>query len=345
MRASREMSLETDPVAALGILVSALREDLGIRRAGVFLYEHHAHLLDRIFGIDPEGKPEQGIERLPVTPNTTPLMDVARRVRPCFFSDNAPADYPDFQFQPGLKALAVIPIIVGEEFLGVLCADNRPGDEPFQPGVKDLLFLYAGLAALPLFALYQRRETERTDAMRRHIHREVLYAVTSGKMQLCEPDEIAGEWPLLERPIPIHEELDVRVVREAIRKRGLDAGMSDERSADMGLCASEAATNALLHGSGGEAYIEIRDNRLRIRVEDHGGGIHPDDLPRATLLKGWSKRASMGLGFTVIKETADLVLLCTGDQGTTIIIEMTVSPSLADIDSYDALLWGEPLGR
>ena len=91
VRASRAMALEPDPVKGVGILVSALREDLDIDRAGVFLLEHHTRTLDRVFGIDRAGRPEAGVESLKITEADTPLMDVARRVRPFYFSNNAPA--------------------------------------------------------------------------------------------------------------------------------------------------------------------------------------------------------------------------------------------------------------
>lgn len=324
--AARCIAREPDPARAVEILVSALREDLHVERAGVFLYEQHHARLDRVFGIDRQGRRETGVERIPITERRTPMLDVVRRDRPFFFSNHPRDEYPAFTFEPPVNSLAIIPIIVGEELLGVLCADNYLSGRPFSPSIQEPLFLYAGLAALPLFTLYQSREAERTEALRRRIHGEVLYAVTSGKMRLCDPEEMAGEWPVDRPQIPIRREADIRTVRDAVREVAFDLGMPGGRAADMGLCASEAATNALLHGNGGWASVGARDGKLRIRIEDQGSGIDPDDLPRATLLKGWSKRASMGLGFTVIKETADQILLCTGPEGTRIIIEMGIAP-------------------
>lgn len=337
--AAREMAQESDPAAALGILVDTLRGDLGIHRAGIFLYEPHTQVFDRIYGISRSGEPESTSQRIPVRDVGTPMMDVALRRRAYIITDDAPGEYPQMAFEPGIRSLAVVPIIVGEELLGLLCADNYPSGEPFRAEAREPLFLYAGLAALPLFALYQAREKQRAELTRRRIHREVLHAVTGGKMVLCEPEEIAKEWPLGPAEIPIRKELDVRQVRESVRMVAVEAGMSEDRAADLGLCASEAATNALLHGSGGQATVECRGELVRIRIEDRGGGIHPDDLPRATLLKGWSKRASMGLGFTVIKETADRVFLSTGAEGTTIIIEMAVAPDSTEPDCFACVQW------
>ena len=49
----------------------------------------------------------------------------------------------------------------------------------------------------------------------------------------------------------------------------------------------------------------------------------------------------MGLGFTVIAQTADRVLLHTGPRGTTIIIEMSATPELNLPDACNPLLCGD----
>lgn len=340
-RASRELGAQPDPVQALWELLCALRQDLSIDRTGVFSYDRLAHRLDHVVGVDTTGRREDAVNTLPITEEVAPLMQVARREIPYYFSNDVTQDYPHRRFTPGVRALAIVPIIAGDEFLGALCADNCLSGRPFEGALLEPLFLYAGLASLPLFALFQKRERERTEAIRRRIHREVLFAVTGGKIRLCDREEIDREWPGMENPIPIRQELDVRTVREAVRQHGLAAGMSLDRASDIGLCASEAATNALLHGNGGAATLEERDGLVRIRVTDWGQGIDPENLPRATLLKGWSSRASMGLGFTVINEMADRVYLYTGTSGTTVIIEMAAHPAPDLMEQFNPLLWEE----
>jgi hypothetical protein len=64
-----------------------------------------------------------------------------------------------------------------------------------------------------------------------------------------------------------------------------------------------------------------------VKVRDFGGGIDISDLPRATLAPGWSSEVSLGMGFTLMLEMADVLWLATSGEGTTICIEKSVSPS------------------
>ena len=340
---ARRLSSDPHPAHALWILVERLRNDLGLDRAGVFALNHSTNTLELIAGVDADGKPQFSGRSFPVDGENHPIKLVARRELPCFYSEDVHREYPDCEWAPGVHAHGIVPILAGDVLVGALAVDNGLTGRGISRNVLEPLFLYAGLAALPLFALYHRREQERVEAIRRNIHREVLFSVTGGKIRLCEQDEIDREWPQPNEKIPIEHEAQVRTVREAARRTAVDAGMADDRAADFGLCASEAATNALLHGRGGAAFVDVRDDRVRLRISDSGSGINPDDLPKATLQKGWSSRASLGLGFTVINETADKVFLHTGPGGTTIIIEMTLAPSNDLPFQLSPLLWDDDL--
>ena len=327
-RVSRDIATEPDPVQALWHLVSALREDLHVDRAGIFLYQRHRRTLDRVVGVDRHGQPEFGREVTEVREAAHPLMEVARGVVPHYLSNTLRVEYPECAFTPGVTALAVIPIIVGEELLGILAADNCLRGRPLPEELVGPLFVYAGLSALPLFALYQQQERERTDALRRQLLREVLFAVTSGKIHLQEKAEIEAEWPTLENALPCRQLEDIPAVRDAARKLALQAGMTEERAASFELTAAEASTNALLHGNGGSTAFGQGEGCVRVRVTDHGTGIPDADLPPALLLAGKTSKASAGLGFTLIIENADRLFLNTGPDGTTVIVEMAIEVEL-----------------
>lgn len=357
VRASRELSSESDPIQSLWRLVCALREDLTVDRVGVFAYDRYTQRLERIVGVDLRGEPEYEGESIPVTDTDRPLMHVALRRRPHYLSNHVREEFPNLNFRAGFTSLGIVPIVAGDELLGTLCLDNSFTQQPFSEAILEPLYLYAGLAALPLFALYQKRESERIEKVRKRLLSDVLFSVTNGRIRFCDHPEIDREWPSLCDPEPIENEMDIPRLRAMARNLAAECGMDADRARDFELCASEAATNALVHGKGGYAVLDCRNDRLRIRVCDRGRGIDPEDLPKATLQAGWSKhcsaeglpeldgfgkvkRMSAGLGFTLINKMADQIFLSTGREGTTIIIEMAVKPELEIPAGYDDL-WDE----
>ncbi len=336
-RIARGMAGEPHPAQALWNLVCALCEDLHIDRAGVFAYDAAENTLDLITGVDLHGAPEFGTNHFPVSNEVSPLMQVARRDIPHYFSNRVREEFPHFEWAPAITTHAIVPILAGDRLMGTLNVDNGLTSHPIPESTLTPLFLYAGLAALPLFALYQRKEREREEELRRSILREMIQAVTGGKVTLCGRDEIVEEWPPMDDGVAIEKVEDVPAWRDRVREIALHAGMEGDRARDFELCASEAATNALLHGNGGTAAVGRVETRLRVRVVDRGTGIDADQLPPALLQPGASTGRSAGLGYTLIIEMSDRVFLHTGPDGTTLIVEMGVEPELSFPESWDDL--------
>jgi anti-sigma regulatory factor (Ser/Thr protein kinase) len=259
---------------------------------------------------------------------------------PYYLTDDVTRDFPDLRVRPGVRALAVVPIVTGGEMLGMLAVDNCRSGRPVPESILASLFLGAGLAAQSLFAIYQQKERQRVEALRRSIYSEVFQAATNGKIVLCSPTEIAKEWPTLDVAVAIERDQDVAAVRDRVRETAEAAGVTPDRAWDLTLCASEAATNALRHGNGGAAAVEVRDGVVRIRIVDRGGGIPLEDLPDATLRPGWSKgsQPSMGHGFSLMYQLADCLYLNTGPDGTVLILEMHVTPRELHPAAWDGLL-------
>jgi anti-sigma regulatory factor (Ser/Thr protein kinase) len=174
---------------------------------------------------------------------------------------------------------------------------------------------------------WQREEINRAEAQKKQFYRDILCAVTNGKLTLCDREEIDQYWAWPCVLQPVQDESDVRRVRQAVSEAGYSVGLPDDRVQDLCLCASEAATNALKHAGSGEASVTVTSSAIRVRVEDRGGGIDPFHLPRATLMKGYSTRASLGLGFTLMHELADRLYLTTSADGTTLILEVVLQPA------------------
>jgi hypothetical protein len=65
-------------------------------------------------------------------------------------------------------------------------------------------------------------------------------------------------------------------------------------------------------------------------VTDSGPGISALILPHATLQRGYSTKVSLGLGYSIILEVADKVLLATGPDGTSVVLIKSLRSSPAD---------------
>jgi anti-sigma regulatory factor (Ser/Thr protein kinase) len=169
----------------------------------------------------------------------------------------------------------------------------------------------------------RRLEMERE---RRSIMRDVIYAVSGGKLVLAEDSELeqlrAGGGCV--RNLPIARSSDVGTARAATEEALLAMGIDRDRVFDVVLCVSEAATNALKHAHGGVLEVYRFTDRAQIWVSDHGSGIDFSLLPRSTLMKGWSSKTSLGYGYTILLELLDRVLLSTSRRGTTVVMEMAL---------------------
>jgi len=96
----------------------------------------------------------------------------------------------------------------------------------------------------------------------------------------------------------------------------------------MGLmsAASECAMNAITHGTGATARILSTPDGslLQVWVADQGHGIDMTELPKATLMKGYSGiggAGGFGHGFFLMLAYVDTIHLLTGPEGTTVVLE------------------------
>lgn len=181
-----------------------------------------------------------------------------------------------------------------------------------------------------------RKETE---VSRNRLYHDVLFAATGGRLQLLERPAMA---PLLEGWSEV-QELEITEASQLAEARCLAeqvaeaAGLDQEGKSDAALCISEAVTNGLKFGTRVLLRGGCFEDQLRLVVEDDGPGLERALLPQVTLQKGFSTGASMGMGFSLMLEMMDRVGLCTGPDGTTVLLAKTVvrEPNLdLDLDSF-----------
>jgi PAS domain S-box-containing protein len=190
----------------------------------------------------------------------------------------------------------------------------------------------AELTALPIkrgdtyiFTAYLRdlSEREQIAAQRRTLLRDMLLSVTDGKLTLCHSDNDLP--PSLE---PVSELIDLSAkggiaqLRQATENASDKLNIPSTRCADFVSAVSEAAMNAVIHGGGGtgRVFADAESGRIQVRVIDHGAGIPVDNLPQATLARGFSTASTLGHGLKMIVDLIDRVYLLTGTSGTTVVL-------------------------
>jgi anti-sigma regulatory factor (Ser/Thr protein kinase) len=164
------------------------------------------------------------------------------------------------------------------------------------------------------------RDSERR---RTGFNREVLLAVTGGRLQLCDDQELSEM--LHGNPsftMQLSEPIDASRLRHAIKDGVHSREIPKLRLDDICTAATEAATNAVKHGNGGTAHVWLEDNSVSVLIEDDGSGISPAQLARATLERGFSTRVSLGMGYYMMLEAVDSLALSTSPRGTSILLKV-----------------------
>jgi anti-sigma regulatory factor (Ser/Thr protein kinase) len=193
------------------------------------------------------------------------------------------------------------------------------------------------LSALDISGVrHAERALRRQEENIRRAYVDVLDAVTGGKLILLTDEELGAQLG-----VPLMEPEQVTAPRELAEARGVIARTAAERfpdwasRVDVRTPVGEALVNALRHAGGGSYQLFVRDDRLQVLVRDDGPGIDFRMLPRATLQRGFSTAASLGMGFTIMLQVCERVLLSTRPGRTSVLLEFAGRPAL--VESLEAL--------
>jgi serine/threonine-protein kinase RsbT len=123
--------------------------------------------------------------------------------------------------------------------------------------------------------------------------------------------------------LPIRTGDDVVRVRQQVRVVAAQNGLSLVDQTKLVTAASELARNALVHGGGGMARVEVVASGtgkpgVRIDFTDDGPGIADVDL---ALTDGWTSRDGLGLGLSGARRLVDeFELTSKPGSGTSVIV-------------------------
>jgi len=123
--------------------------------------------------------------------------------------------------------------------------------------------------------------------------------------------------------LPIETSDDVVRVRQRVREKAAGSGLSLVDQTKLVTAASELARNALVHGGGGTARVELVQSGvgrtgIRIAFSDKGPGIADLDL---ALTDGWTTGNGLGLGLSGARRLVDeFELVSKPGAGTSVVV-------------------------
>lgn len=161
----------------------------------------------------------------------------------------------------------------------------------------------------------------------RRAYADVVSAVTGGRLVLIAPDEVdqlLGD--AIGAPIVVREAKDLPGMRADLKRRLADAFPRLTDLYGLVLAAGEAATNAVKHAGGGTVDVRRTAEGAQVIVRDGGPGIDFRNLPHATLAPGFSTTGTLGVGFSIMLDVCERVLLATSPVETAVILEMAEQP-------------------
>lgn len=118
-------------------------------------------------------------------------------------------------------------------------------------------------------------------------------------------------------------------VDAAVERMACGMGFDKNACADIGICATEAVTNAIVHAhrQNPDMIVEIRFERypncLSIAVRDHGGGFEIEAVPDPTLPENLMK--DCGRGLHLIRALMDNVQVQRHSDGMQIVMTKQLS--------------------
>ncbi|MCL5104038.1 MAG: PAS domain S-box protein [Armatimonadetes bacterium] len=161
---------------------------------------------------------------------------------------------------------------------------------------------------------------KRLDAQKRQFYRETILSVTDGKLDICDAPDIAKYISKSHMRIDVADPYGAAEARHRVENYCAEQGLEGDRLELFLMGVGEAIANAVKHGTRARVYAGSGDGFVWVGISDRGEGISSLILPRATLLRGFSTKPSLGLGYSIILDVADHILLKTGEHGTAVVL-------------------------
>lgn len=155
------------------------------------------------------------------------------------------------------------------------------------------------------------------------VYRDVIFAVTQGKFLLIKKEEVNKyKEGIVLCEGTIKNRSDIPICRTLARESLELEGFNKTTIMSWLLVLSEAITNIVKHAEEGKMTLikDEKNQEIRFVIEDKGPGFALKNLPKMTLLAGYSTKNSLGQGFTLMMKMAKTISLFTSSEGSIIIL-------------------------
>lgn len=186
-------------------------------------------------------------------------------------------------------------------------------------------------------------ERKRAEEEKRQFYRETIRSVTDGKLEIATRDAVHRYEDKPDLILDFATAAEFSGLREQVTAFCEMAGLRDDELSGFITAVGEAMGNALKHAGSGRLFAGAGEAELWVGVSDSGPGIATLALPGATLRRGYSTKVSMGMGYSIMLEVSDRIMLSTGPEGTTVILfknrtEVRPTMTLDDLpDTWDSI--------
>ncbi|MBE0476305.1 MAG: PAS domain-containing protein [Coriobacteriia bacterium] len=324
LSAAEALSRQTDLEPLLDSLADVIMHALDRERALVALWDEQRHEM-RFAATLGEDAPPPGLA-IPFDRLSEPGKRIISSRR---------MDVVDFGSVPEAERRATaslrlgltlyVPIVHGERLIGYIYVDSPGERREYTDHDMRLAAAIAGQAGVAVENARLHEEQRRSlrvlkdkDRAIRQAYSDVIDAVTGGRLILLGRDEIDSS--IIARAGAPHELREPSQLAEARTRVRAALGEIPEVG-DLLVAFSEGATNMLKHAGGGTYRICREGHRVQFILADEGPGIDFRNLPKATLVPGFSTGQTLGMGFTLMMELTDRLLLSSDPGGTTLLLE------------------------
>jgi DNA-binding response OmpR family regulator/anti-sigma regulatory factor (Ser/Thr protein kinase) len=119
----------------------------------------------------------------------------------------------------------------------------------------------------------------------------------------------------------IFERDDVRRIKELLAFHVKESFCKKDRWQDLVVSTSEAVANVMKYAGKGKITVTKNGCTFFVRIDDYGSGMDMRDLLRSIFIKTYSRPRVHRLGYPLMMQLADQLMLCSDCSGTTLVLQ------------------------